>query len=53
VAKENLQVNETRLDLMLEKNGRSFFLEAKSVTHVINGVASFPDTATIRGRKHI
>lgn len=53
VEKENLKVNGTRLDLMLEKNSNKFFVEVKSVTHVINGVALFPDAPTIRGRKHI
>jgi len=53
VAKENLKVNEAKLDLMLEKNSKNFFLEVKSVTHVVNGAALFPDAPTARGRKHI
>jgi len=53
VAKRNVKVNGARLDLMLEKDSNKFFLEVKSVTNVVNGVALFPDAPTIRGRKHI
>ncbi len=50
---KNLKVNDARLDIVLERDLNNFFLEVKSVTHVINGVALFPDAPTIRGRKHI
>jgi len=53
VVKENLMVNGARLDLMLEKDPSEFFVEVKSVTHVIDGVGLFPDAPTIRGSKHI
>lgn len=55
VVKENFTINglETRLDLMLESRLEKFYIEVKSVTHVINGVALFPDAPTARGRKHL
>jgi len=53
VAKKNVKVNSANLDLMLEKNSNRFFLEVKSVTHVIDNVALFPDAPTARGRKHV
>lgn len=42
-----------RLDLCLERGGSLCFVEAKSVTLSIDGVAAFPDAVTERGRKHI
>ncbi|MBX5326925.1 MAG: DNA/RNA nuclease SfsA [Candidatus Bathyarchaeia archaeon] len=53
VVKENVAVNNSRLDMLLQSGTRQFFLEVKSVTHVINGVALFPDAPTQRGRKHL
>jgi len=50
---ENVKVNRSRLDILLKQDADSFFLEVKSVTHVIDGVALFPDTSTFRGRKHL
>jgi len=32
---------------------QAVFLEIKSVTHVVDGVAMFPDAPTLRGRKHV
>ena len=53
VAGENVKVNRSMLDVLLKQNSHSFFLEVKSVTHVIDGVAMFPDAPTLRGRKHL
>ncbi|MEM2102265.1 MAG: DNA/RNA nuclease SfsA [Candidatus Bathyarchaeia archaeon] len=53
VVKENIAVNNSRLDMLLQSGARRFFLEVKSVTHVLNGVALFPDAPTQRGRKHL
>ncbi|MBS7653673.1 DNA/RNA nuclease SfsA [Candidatus Bathyarchaeota archaeon] len=56
VSRENFRVDEhlgTRLDLMLERGMEKFYIEVKSVTHVVNGVALFPDAPTLRGRKHV
>jgi len=53
VVKENVAVNNSRLDMLLQSGAHQFFLEVKSVTHVINGVALLPDAPTQRGRKHL
>jgi sugar fermentation stimulation protein A len=53
VVSENVKVNRSRLDILLKQDADSFFLEVKSVTNVIDGVALFPDTPTLRGRKHL
>lgn len=56
IAKENFKVDDgvgSRLDLMLEKGPNKFFIEVKSVTHVVDGVALFPDAPTLRGRLHL
>ena len=44
---------ESRLDLLLQSEGLSLYVEVKSVTLVENGVALFPDSPTIRGAKHL
>jgi sugar fermentation stimulation protein A len=43
----------SRLDFVLEKEGKLLFLEIKSVTWVEDGVALFPDGVTSRGRRHL
>ena len=43
----------SRLDFVLEADGRLLFLEIKSVTWVEDGVALFPDGVTSRGRRHL
>ncbi len=43
----------TRLDFLLSNRTSQCFLEIKSVTLVRNGVASFPDAPTERGRQHV
>ncbi|HKJ01851.1 MAG TPA: DNA/RNA nuclease SfsA [Longimicrobiales bacterium] len=44
----------SRLDFLLEDGGgRSFYVEAKSVTLVEDGVALFPDAVTARGTRHL
>ena len=44
---------DSRLDLMLEGPSDRCYIEAKSVTLVMNGVGLFPDAPTIRGAKHL
>lgn len=46
-------LGESRIDLALSGEGRTCYLEAKSVTLVERGVALFPDAPTVRGRKHL
>jgi len=53
VLRSNVKVNHSLLDLLLQKGKRHFFLEIKCVTHVVDGVAMFPDAPTLRGRKHL
>ncbi|MEE9166322.1 MAG: DNA/RNA nuclease SfsA [Candidatus Neomarinimicrobiota bacterium] len=42
-----------RFDFLLEKDGELMYLEVKSVTLVIEGVAMFPDAVTSRGARHM
>ena len=44
---------ESRLDLMLEGDQGRCYVEAKSVTLVVDGVGLFPDAPTGRGVKHL
>ncbi|MCS7207199.1 MAG: DNA/RNA nuclease SfsA [Dehalococcoidia bacterium] len=43
----------SRLDLLLERDGRLCWVEAKSVTLVEEGVGLFPDAPTSRGQRHM
>jgi len=53
VVRQNVKVNHSLLDLLLKRGAEQFFLEIKCVTHVVKGVAMFPDAPTLRGRRHI
>ena len=44
---------DSRLDLALKGAQGTCFVEAKSVTLVVDGVGLFPDASTTRGRKHV
>ncbi len=48
VVKENVGVNGSLLDLLLQRGKQKFFLEIKCVTHVADKVAMFPDAPTKR-----
>lgn len=43
----------SRVDLLLERNGRLCYLEIKNVTMVESGIAFFPDAVTARGTRHL
>lgn len=43
----------SRLDLVLERDGRLCWVEAKSVTLVEQGIGLFPDAPTTRGQRHM
>ncbi|NQT88471.1 DNA/RNA nuclease SfsA [bacterium] len=43
----------SRLDFLLNEQGRDVYVEVKSCTLFGNGVAMFPDAVTERGRKHL
>lgn len=44
---------DSRFDLMLEGPSGKCYVEAKSVTLVVDGTGLFPDSPTIRGAKHL
>ena len=43
----------SRFDFYFEYDGKKAFMEVKGVTLENNGVVSFPDAPTERGRKHV
>lgn len=43
----------SRIDILLEGDGRRCYVEVKNVTLVEHGVALFPDAVTERGQKHL
>lgn len=51
--KREVTFGESRFDIYFEKDGKKAFVEVKGVTLENDGVASFPDAPTERGRKHI
>ena len=53
VASRNFRAEDSLLDLKLIGTHGVFFLEVKSVTHVIGRTALFPDAPTKRGTKHV
>lgn len=51
--REEVRLDDSRIDLLLEGGRGRCWVEAKSVTLVEEGVALFPDAVTRRGRKHV
>ncbi|MCH8940335.1 MAG: DNA/RNA nuclease SfsA, partial [Chloroflexi bacterium] len=45
--------HDSRLDMMLDGPNGKCYIEMKSVTLVVDGIARFPDAPTERGRKHV
>ncbi len=43
----------SRVDLLVEQNGKKLYIEVKNVTLVEEGRALFPDSVTARGTKHL
>jgi len=43
----------SRIDLLVERNGNRCFVEVKNCTLVTDGTACFPDAVTTRGLKHL
>lgn len=43
----------SRIDLLLETNSKSCFVEIKNVSMVFDGLANFPDAISTRGTKHL
>ena len=55
LARREVRYGESRLDFVLKAEGRAdpCFVEVKSVTLVQEGIARFPDAATVRGSRHL
>jgi sugar fermentation stimulation protein A len=53
ILRREVTIGNSRLDFLLEKNGRKLYVEVKSVTLVTKGQARFPDAPTIRGTRHL
>jgi len=51
--KREVWFGDSRLDFRLEDEEGIWWVETKSVTLVENGLASFPDAPTARGRRHL
>ncbi len=52
--KREVKTSDTsRLDLMLEKDGKKTYIEVKNCSLVQDGKALFPDAVTARGTKHL
>ena len=52
-ARPEVTYGDSRLDILLKGDQGLCYVEAKSVTLVVNGVGLFPDAPTTRGKKHI
>ena len=52
-ARREVPYGKSRLDFLLERDGRRLYIEAKSVTLVEDDTALFPDAVTSRGARHL
>lgn len=53
LVKREVTFGDSRFDLYAERGDEKWFIEVKSVTLKLNGEASFPDSVTTRGQKHL
>jgi len=53
ISQEVKTSDNTRLDFLLKRNGRTIFMEVKNCSLAENRVAMFPDAVTARGTKHL
>ena len=53
VKRRELKYGSSRIDFLLDCNGKNMFLEVKGCTLIIDGIALFPDAPTKRGRRHV
>ena len=53
ISQEIKTSDNTRLDFLLEQQGRKIFMEAKNCSLAENRAAMFPDAITVRGTKHL
>ena len=48
-----VQLGESRIDFLLERDGERIWMEVKGCTLAEDGVALFPDAPTERGKRHV
>ncbi len=53
VARTEVAVGHSRFDFLLERGGETLFLEVKSTSQFREKMAMFPDSPTLRGKKHV
>lgn len=53
VTSEEIRVNGSRFDLLLQREGKKIYLEVKTCTLFGREIAMFPDAITSRGKKHL
>ncbi|MCX7837538.1 MAG: DNA/RNA nuclease SfsA [candidate division WOR-3 bacterium] len=53
IIKREAKINNHRIDFLLKRKDKEFFLEAKSVTLFKDKLAMFPDAPTERGKRHL
>jgi len=53
IVRREVPLNDSRIDFLLSRRGRPYYLEVKSVTLVEQGLAFFPDATSDRGRRHL
>jgi sugar fermentation stimulation protein A len=53
IERREVPFNGSRIDFLLSRRGRPYYLEVKSVTLVEQGLAFFPDATSERGRRHL
>jgi sugar fermentation stimulation protein A len=51
--KKEVRYGRSRFDFLLTSDGKRCYVEVKSATLVMDGVAMFPDAVTARGARHI
>lgn len=51
--REEVPLDSSRIDLLFEGQAGRCWVEAKSVTLVVDGAGLFPDAVTARGRRHV
>ena len=53
VARTEVAVGHSRFDFLLERGTETLFLEVKSTSQFREKMAMFPDSPTVRGKKHV
>jgi len=53
ISREVKVSDHSRLDFLLQANGRTIYVEVKNCSLAENGAAMFPDAVTVRGTRHL